>query len=133
MKIWLAALLIIAGLAGCEFFSPRSEQAPGQAEVVIYRPGRLIAFTRNYTLELDGRAVAELANGSFIRVHVQPGAHGFGITDELAATWSGSLAPDTRYYLQLEISGAAPKFEVALRQVEPEVAAAELQDLRELQ
>ena len=134
MKTGIAgvALLLAAGLAGCQWFAPRPEPVPGQAEVTVYRPGRLTAFSRSYTVELDGRAVAELANGSYFRIGLAPGTHSFGIAGKPGLVWSETLAADGRYYLQLDVRGLAPDYELALRRVEAAQAQAELKDLREL-
>lgn len=77
--------------------------------------------------------VAELVNGSFIRLRVAPGLHSFKVTDATGAEWSKALEADTRYYLQLAVSGDAPDFKVALKQVSPDLAKTELEGLRELE
>ncbi|MGH8529951.1 MAG: hypothetical protein ACRETN_08950 [Nevskiales bacterium] len=133
MKTTLVIAFIVAMLAGCGLLPSGSESVPGQAEVVAYRPGRLTAFTNRYSLEMDGRTVAELVNGSFVRLRTAPGSHNFTVTDASGAAWSKTLEADTRYYLQLAVTGNAPNFEVALKQVPPDLAKTELEGLRELE
>ncbi len=132
VKTSLAVLLLVAaGLTACEFFASRGEPAPGQIEVVIYRPGRLVAITNRYPVAMDGSTLGELTNGSYMRLYAAPGAHHFSITD--LASWSDTLQADRRYYLQLNVSGRAPKFELSLQQVAPELAEAELEGLHEVE
>ncbi len=99
--------------------------------MVVYRPGRLVAITNRYPVAMDGTTQGELANGSFMRVYAAPGAHHFSITDQ--ASWSGTLQADRRYYLQLNVSGRAPKFELSLERVRPEHAETELEGLHEVE
>lgn len=133
MKARLATVLVAATLAGCGLLPSGSESVVGQAEVVAYRPGRLTAFTNRYSLEMDGQTVAELVNGSFVRLRAAPGPHNFTVTDASGAQWSKTLEADTRYYLQLAVSGDGPNFTIALKQVSPDLAKAELEGLRELE
>ncbi len=129
----LALVLCASLLNGCGLSWLRSEPVAGQAELLVYRPGSLSAYLKRYVLVMDELAVAELPNGSFVRLRAAPGTHALKVADTLEAEWSKALEADTRYYVRLAVSGQAPKYTVALKQVSPDTARAELEGLRELE
>jgi len=76
----LLALVTVLFLGGCATapgprFSGLDEIATDNAELVVYRKTAFFAAGQTMPLSIDGKAVGELYNGSFLAERIPPGSH----------------------------------------------------------
>ena len=78
----LTAALLMTGCAtapGAKF-SGLGEIATDSAEVVVYRKTAFFAAGQTMPLSIDGKAVGELYNGSFLTERIAPGTHAIKVS-----------------------------------------------------
>jgi len=75
----------------------------GKAQIVFYRPPNIANFLYSDKLSEDGKPIGSLANGRYLVVTVEPGAH----TYECVLVFKGELRleidPDETYYVKVGI------------------------------
>src|SRR6266852_3344840 len=71
----IALLGAMSGCASGPKFSGLEQTAQGKADIYVYREAAIFAAIQDFEIAIDGRKVGNLANGSYLKIQVGPGAH----------------------------------------------------------
>lgn len=95
------------------------------AFATVYRTRRLVGTALNTSVHIDGVEVAELDNGTYVRVRLGPGAHTFYADDERDAL-TVTVEAGREYYFRTELVSGAWGGHGKLQRVDAAAGAAEL-------
>lgn len=147
-----AALTLTAAVLLSSCASTGNQFAPvappsGEAQIYVYRVPRVASSGGYPTIALDGRDVAPLKNGGFLRFPVGPGRH---TIEQRYSVWNWDLradpvvvdaAPGRTYFVRMDTDASAMKLGsqmvvqrgIFFGEVPEAVAAPEIKQLRESQ
>ena len=112
MKKLMAFLFLSLTMAGCttlgEKFVAKTDLDRSKATVYVYRVSRFVGSAFSPDLMMDGKKVADLANGGYSVLEVAPGQHKFGVMLVMSNTEVGTITANLEkgkeYYLRYDVS-----------------------------
>ncbi len=76
---------------------------PGRAQVVFFRPSAFDGIIYNFAIRDGDQVVAQITNGTYAVVFVDPGVHTFSSRSEVKDTLTLDIDPDETYYVEQTI------------------------------
>jgi hypothetical protein len=130
MKLFLSFLsaVLISGCATGPIYSPVTPPAPDQALLYIYRVSTLSGVLVPMNLKINGEEKGTLPNYSYTSEYVSPGH--LVLSANMRVTVSAEISAGQTYYFKIYQVATGLFINNRLEMVSPEVAIADLKDLR---
>ncbi|GEM_PF-2941591 len=126
LLLWASACMLMA-----QPWAPPAQDSPA-SRIVVYRPGNLTGFAKQFMLRLNDQRQAAMANGQYFVMDRAPGTHVLALEDTDARQALQSRPAQAHYY-RLQVIRQKDSLGARLEAVPAEQAQRELAELKPAQ